>query len=176
LKFSNPARLIACLVLVSGVLAASPADSEPEDALKSVVVLNFLRYTAWRESMGPLTVGIVGRSSVLAPFRQLLQGKSVNGRVLHVVEIKGTPPDPRCCQVLYVATDNAARIRQVLSGARGAHILTIGETDKFLDYGGAVNLMLVDGHIGFEVNLEALEGCGVEISSRLLHLGQIRGK
>jgi prepilin-type processing-associated H-X9-DG protein len=52
----------------------------------------------------------------------------------------------------------------------------VGETDRFLDYGGAVNLLLVDGHMGFEVNLEAVKRCGVEISSTLLRFGQIRRK
>jgi hypothetical protein len=162
------------LLLLTGRLAYA-SDTEPEDALKAVVVLNFLRYSTWPDATGPITVGMVGRSSALAPFRQVLEGKSVNGRIIHLVEIKGVP-EPRCCQVLYVASDQAARIRQSLAGARSAHILTIGENDKFLECGGAVNLFLVDGHISFEVNLEVLEGSGIEISSRLLHLGQIKGK
>ena len=91
-----------------------------------------------------------------------------------MVEIKGVP-DPRCCQVLYIATDNAARIRQSLAGTRAAHVLTIGETDRFLQYGGAVSLILVDGHISFEVSLDVLEASGIQISSRLLHLGQVGG-
>lgn len=167
-------RLAASLLLLTGVLSAW-ADSEPEDALKSVVVLNFLRYSKWPDGNGPLRVGVVGRASLLPPFRELLEGKSVNGRMVHVLEVNGAA-DPRCCHVLYIATENVARMRKLLAGTRGAHVLTIGESDRFLENGGAVNLMLVDGHIGFEVSLDALEEAGIQISSRLLHLGQVRGK
>ena len=86
-------RLIAGLLLplLAGGLAYA-SDTEPEDALKAVVVLNFLRYSTWPDSSGPIAVGVVGRSSVLAPFRQVLEGKSVNGRAIHVVEIDWTLP------------------------------------------------------------------------------------
>ena len=168
-------RLAASLLLLTGALSASAADSEPEDALKSVVVLNFLRYSTWPDGNGPLRVGVVGRASLLPPFRELLEGKSVNGRAIHVIEVNGAA-DPRCCHVLYIATDNVTRMRKSLAGTRAAHVLTIGESDRFLDNGGAVNLMLVDGHMSFEVSLDALEGAAIRISSRLLHLGQVRGK
>jgi hypothetical protein len=54
------------------------------------------------------------------------------------------------------------------------HVLTIGETDGFLEQGGAVNLFLMDGHMAFEVSLGTLTRSGVEISSKLLRFGQIR--
>lgn len=172
---AKPIRLAAGILLLASAACALPPDGDPEDSLKAVVVLNFLRYSTWPETSGPLTIGVMGRSPVVPPFRQLLEGKSVGGRVIHVVEIKGIP-DPHCCQVLYIATDNAARIRQAVGVTPAAHVLTIGESDRFLENGGAVSLMLIDGHIGFEVSLEALEAAGIQVSSRLLRLGQVRGR
>ena len=66
------------------------------------------------------------------------------------------------------------QVRQTLAGARAAHALTIGETGRFLEDGGAVNLLFVDGHMSFEVSVEALDRAGVSISSTLLRYGQVK--
>jgi hypothetical protein len=67
-----------------------------------------------------------------------------------------------------------AEIKPVLQSFSGAHVLTVGETDGFLEQCGAVNLFFVDGHMAFEVSLGALGRAGIEISSKLRRFGQIR--
>lgn len=169
--------LFAILSALPGMPAApAGVDAEAEDELKSIIVKNFLRYSTWPETgtpSGPLTIGVLGRSSFEQTLHGLLDGKSVNGRTVQVVEVKAMP-DPHRYHMIYVATDKNAEIKQALQSVRSSHTLTIGEADRFLDYGGAVNLLLIDGHMGFEVNLEALDRTGVEISSKLLRLGQIK--
>jgi len=157
---------------------ASEPPSEPVDEIKSAIVLSFLRYSEWPEPAPagqPITVGVIGRASLLPVLRRALEGKLVNSRPVRILEVK-TLSDPHCCQVIYLATGKTAEIQQALAGARSAHALTIGEADKFLEYGGAVNLILLDGRIGFEVSLEALGRSGVAISSKLLRYGQVKGR
>jgi hypothetical protein len=175
----SPCRKLCILSLVA-VLAAPHASSgaagDAEDELKSATVLSFLRYTTWpaKASAGvPLIVGVLGRSGFIRTLGALLEGKSVEGRPVRLVEIK-PGVDPRCCQVLYFATDKKSDIEPALASAAASHVLTIGEGDRFLEYGGSVNLMVVDGHMAFEVNMDALERSGVDISSKLLRLGQIK--
>jgi len=162
------------LVLLAFVGPASAASSDPEDELKSAAVLSFLRYSEWPETPGgALTVGVFGRAAFTQVLDHTLEGKLVGNRPVHLVPV-GLASDLRGFQLVYVAASRAADVRQILSSTAAAHALAIGETDRFLDYGGAVNLFLIDGHIGFEVSLKALEHCGVTISSRMLRLGQIR--
>lgn len=168
--------LFAILLALPAMPSSAGIDAEAEDELKSVVVKNFLRYSTWPEtapSNGPITVGILGRTSFAQVLHGLLDNKSVNGRMVQVIELKSSS-DPRRCHLVYVATDKNTEIKQTLQSVRSTHTLTIGEADKFLEYGGAVNLLLIDGHMGFEVSLEALDRAGIEISSKLLRLGQIR--
>jgi hypothetical protein len=156
---------------------SSPATT-PEDELKSAVILTFLRYSEWPGRAAPdqpITVGVLGRPGLAPVLRRALEGKPVNNRTIRVIELKSLS-DPQCCQVLYLATDKASEIQQALTGARASRILTIGEADRFLEYGGAVNLMVVDGHMAFEINMSALEKSGVSISSKLLRYGQVRGR
>ncbi len=170
--------LASALMVWAVALPGAAVDPDATDELKSVIVKNFLRYSTWPETAsanGPLLVGVVGRSSFAQVLHGMLDGKPVNGRNVQVVELK-PGSDPHHCHLVYIASERNAEIRHALETVRAAHILTIGEADNFLDFGGAVNLLEVDGHMGFEVNLDALNRSGVEISSRLLRLGQIKRK
>jgi hypothetical protein len=149
---------------------------EPEDQVKSVAVLNFLRYSTWPPpEPGILTVGVLGRRSFLETLRSTLESKPVNGRTIRVTEVKNSA-DAQACQVVYLATERSSDLKPVLAAAVSARALTIGESGRFLDYGGAVNLFLVDGHIGFEASLEAIGRTGITVSSKLLRIGQIRDR
>ena len=69
---------VPLLAILPVLLAtASEPPSEPVDELKSAIVLSFLRYSEWSEpsSAGhPLTVGVIGRSSLLPVLRKTLEG------------------------------------------------------------------------------------------------------
>lgn len=170
-------RLVAYIGLAALLWETAQAASEPEDELKAAIVLSFLRYSEWPApgSGDPrLTVGVLGRPAMLQTMRLVLENKAVNERPIRVVEVKAGG-DPRCCQLLFLASQKPREIRQALAGVEAARILTIGESGQFLDLGGAVNLLIVDGRMTFEVSLEALERCGIVTSSRLLRFGVIRG-
>ena len=158
-------------------LALAVGAAEPEDELRSATVLTFVRHTEWLQGAteGPITIGVMGRPSMIRTLRRTLDGKLANNHAIHVVDAKA-PVDPNSYQVLYVAMDNNNEVRQALSGMRASHALTIGEAGRFLEYGGAVNLMIVDGHMSFEVSLEALEHAGVSVSSTLLRYGQVKAR
>ncbi len=167
---------VLSLLAVSGIPLQGGADAE--DELKCATLLAFVQNAHWMEpptANSPLTVGVAGRVAFLRLLRAGMEGKTVNGHPLQVVEMR-VPADPNCCQVLYFATDKLAEIKSVLQAFSSAHVLTIGETDGFLDQGGAVNLFLLDGHMAFEASLGALGRAGIEISSKLLRFGQIRDR
>jgi hypothetical protein len=168
---------MVCLLL-AGMLQGAPApDVEPEDELKAAIVLNFLRFAEWPHPApaSPITVGVFGRISFARVLRRTLDGKSVNDRTLRVVEIKSTA-DAQGCDALYFAGGRSSEVSQIIAAPVVAHALTIGESKDFLELGGTVNLLVIDGRMSFEVNLDALNRTGVNISSKLLRFGQIRGR
>jgi prepilin-type processing-associated H-X9-DG protein len=120
----------------------------------------------------PINVAVVGRPAMVRMLRRTLEGRLANSRSIHVVDV--TPSaDLRACQVFYLAIDNHRELSQILAESRAPHALTIGESSKFLEAGGAVNLLMVDGHMSFEVNRDVLEHAGISISSTLLRYGQV---
>ena len=170
-------QIIRCTAIGLVSLAAGMAVSaaEPEDELKSATVLSFVRHSEWlgETPAGPITIGVTGRPAMISMLRRTLDGKMANNRAIKIVDVKASA-DLHTCQVLYVASDNNNEVRQTLASLGTSHALTIGEADRFLDYGGAVKLLIVDGHMSFEVNPEALDRAGVSISSKLLRYGQVK--
>jgi len=161
------------LALVSLAAALCLGATDPEDELKSATVLTFIRHSEWRRgAAGPINVAAAGRPAMINTLRRTLEGRIANGRAIHVM---GAAPsaDLRACHVLYVATENNKEVAQLLGELRAPNALTIGESRKFLELGGAVNLLMVDGHMSFEVSRDALERAGVAISSTLLRYGQV---
>ncbi len=170
------ARLTASVVLL-GIFCAVPlCAAEPEDELKAAIVLTFLRYTEGPQLArdGPLTICVIGRSSFAQVLKRTLDGKPVSNRSVQVIDMNATY-DPRRCQAVYFATENRPQLRETVPLATAARALTIGESKDFLDTGGAINLLTVDGRMSFEVDLGALDRAGLSISSKLLRVGQVRG-
>ncbi len=73
--------------------------------------------------------------------------------------------------VLFV-TENAKNLEN-LSALKGKSVLTIGESEEFLEAGRIVRFRIVDERITFEINISAAEDAGLTLSSRLLHLARI---
>lgn len=168
-------RLAAMLALFASLLQTSQSATDPEDELKAAIVLSFLRYGEWAQpaANAPVTVGVFGRASFVEILRHTFTGKAVNDRAIRLIEVKSSA-DITGCQVVYFASDKISEIKTILQSFPVPHVLTIGEDRDFLSAGGAVNLLIVDGKMTFEVSLDALEKNSVNISSRLLRFGQIR--
>lgn len=168
------ARVLTLMALLLGSGRPALRASDSEDELKAAAVWLFVQYSHLVPGPdGAVTVGVVGRSSFGQTLRRTLEGKSIGGRPVRVADSK---PDLHCCQVIYLATDKADEIRRILLLAQPVRTLTIGESDRFLELGGAVSLFLSDGHIAFETSLNALDRCGITISANLLKFGQIRDR
>jgi hypothetical protein len=76
------------------------------------------------------------------------------------------------CQIIFVSRSEEKRYAKVLDAARAGRGLTVGETSSFLDAGGMVALLAEGNSPVFEVNLEAVEGARLKMSSRLLSLAR----
>ncbi len=63
-----------------------------------------------------------------------------------------------------------AKILEIL---QGAHVLTVGETDRFAQSGGMINFVLEENRVRFEINVEAADRAGLKISSKLLELAHV---
>ena len=103
---------------------------------------------------------------------QKLDGKTIRDRKIKVVAFQ----DGTCIEqshIIFFATQDKARIQEILEQARGRGILTIGEVDGFTSWGGVINFFEELNRLRFKVNLTAARREGLKMSSQLLGSAQI---
>ena len=64
-------------------------------------------------------------------------------------------------------------MQATLQSARNASVLTISDTDGFIDSGGVIGLVYADNRIQFEVNLGAAQRAGLKIASQVLKIARV---
>jgi hypothetical protein len=146
--------------------------SHDERAVRAAYVYNLLQYIDWPEQKSELVIGFEGDPANGEILRALLNGRTSNGRPIRVVLF---PADQELqnCSVLYVGDDSGREAHRALDSLRGRTVLTVGESDPFTRDGGMVALVNTGDHIRIEVNLDATQGAGIRISSRVLNLATI---
>jgi hypothetical protein len=190
---------ILLLTLFTLVLVAAPrvrADSEKskEYQIKAAFIFNFLKFVDWPEEKAadnnePITIGIIGAKDFSKALEPLAH-KKIKNRNISIMYFAGYEKLKKSqeadehqwnqkmealktCHVLVFCTWNSeciANSSQIIKALEGSPVLTIGETDGFLESGGAINFLKEDEKIHFEINNTAAKQAGLKIRSKLLRL------
>jgi hypothetical protein len=142
--------------------------------LKAQHVFNFARFIEWPSSKflradSPLIIGVVGASGLENELDEVVKSGRINDRRVVIQHITNNAELKRC-HILFVSRSERDRFGSILSETRGEHVLTIGESDRFLNRGGMVNFLERGDSVLFQINLGAASRAGLKISSKLLQL------
>jgi YfiR/HmsC-like len=177
-RMTRRAALWALLALFGGLSSlpsARSAEEFPEYQLKAAFLYNFARFVTWPtnapvDTNSPVTIGILGTDPFGSLLRDTVQGKTVNGRKIVVTQL-ARDERPTGCQILFISRSEKDRIPSILESVKGQSILTVSEVDQFAQVGGMINLIVVSQSVRFEINLQAIERVGLQVSSKLVGLG-----
>jgi YfiR/HmsC-like len=167
------ALAVTLLQIPIAALAQSPAS---EYHVKAAFLFHFAQLVEWPPgSLGndtnPVTVCTTGDDPFHGDLEATLAGQSLGTRPFRVRHLKPAE-DFQACQVLFVGKRDATRLGRLLLDLKDGPILTIGESDGFVQQGGMIGFLLVDNKVRFEINLQAAERANLKISSRLLLLAK----
>lgn len=143
-----------------------------EYEIKAVFLYNFTRYIAWPASPGDgaFTVTVFGESEIIKPLREIA-GKKTVGDLPLVVRICSRIEDIGSPRILFVAKSETARTASVLKAVEGRDVLTVGEAQGLAwARGVAVNFVLQEDSVKFEISEKALAKTGLKASSQLMKL------
>lgn len=171
--------LLLALALVSTVVTGGQGGAPSEYQVKAAFLYNFAKFVTWPagtfDSDGaPIRIGILGRDPFDGALERTVAGKQVDGRPFEVVHVVAGGRPGRC-QVLFFGSDERRTPREVLDPIRLQGVLTVGESDRFLEEGGGILLFTEDDQVRFQVNTEATNGAGLRLNSRLLGVARPRG-
>ena len=167
-------KMIAVLMLFSLFEAYSPpaqAQEASEYSIKAALLFNFAKFVQWPDdafegSDAPFVMGVLGDD----PFGEslnVLKDKTVRNRKLAVKRYKRIV-DIKKCHILFVGSSEKDRLEEILKSLGNQSILTVGELESFIEFGGIIGLITVNDNIRFEVNATAAKSSNLKISSQLL--------
>jgi hypothetical protein len=145
-----------------------------EYQLKAAFVYNFTKFIDWPgESVRSLTfqICVLGQNPFGSELTQLTDGKVIEGHPVQVLIVTNYHL-ARSCQVVFISASENAHMKEILSALRGRSVLTVGDSQGFVDAGGMIELLVEDERMRFEVNLHAANEARLKISAKLLSLAK----
>jgi hypothetical protein len=167
---------LLCLVLCS-VTGAATAQSASEYQVKAAFLFNFAKFVEWPADAfsaadAPLQVCVLGQDPFGGDFEQMIEDKMVNGHRLEIAHPEGVP-QARACQVLFIASSERQKVREILRALTGVSVLTVGDMPGFAQMGGVINFVLDANRVRFEINVKAAERGRLKLSARLLTVAKL---
>lgn len=159
------AALLAAFLLGPG----AAAQQATEAAVKAAFLYKFAGYIEWPATAfaspeTPLVIATSSADDVATELETTVAGRMVNNRRIVVRRLREGEA-PQGVHVLFVGR-REPNARAVVRAAHQVGALTVTETS--LEAGGAINFVVADERVSFEVSLDAAERSGHKISSRML--------
>src|SRR3954468_12411118 len=169
---------VALLLAISPVSSAAHVDAT-EYGLKSVFLYQFCRFMEWPNSAfsspgDPLIIGVIGDDPFGSLLNEAVEGETYHGRPIRIEHYRNSREIKRC-HILFVSRSEGDQLDQILSSVAGKNIVTVGETDRFLDHGGMIALTADRNKVHLRVNQSSLRSANVDVSSKLLRIAELRG-
>ena len=175
---------LASLILLVGLaLPISGADTKPtiEYKVKAAFLYNFIKFVEWPNDQKadvniPITIGIIGEDNFGAAFDEIASRK-IKDRSLVIKRFADFDTDeakaglPQC-QLVFVSASQQQYTKDIITLLRKKPILIIGESKGFLEAGGAVNFVMQDGKVCFEINTDMTDEANLKVASQLLRLAK----
>ena len=166
----------ALLLLIGGGLPTRGAPTESD--VKAAALYNFTKFVEWpadafSSTNAPIRFAILGDEEFGTRLKALLVDKKAHGRAFEVQTINNGQ-DAKNFHIVYVPGLESRRALPVFEATNKRPVLTIGESEQFLDQGGIISLFFDEEQFAFDVNAESARKSGLEISSKLLRLAKKR--
>jgi hypothetical protein len=165
---------------VSGVgfqRSAAQETAPSEYQVKAACIYNFTKFVEWPpeafppERSSPFVIGVIGDDPFNGELQRAVQNKDVGGRGFVVRHLRNAG-EARACHILFVCRSERKSVADILAAVASLPVLTISETDRFVQSGGIINFLVEQNKVRFEINAEAAKKAGLKISSKLLNLGR----
>lgn len=168
-----PAFVALALAVAAGSRPLAVAQV-PEHEVRAAFVYNFTKFIEWPAAAVPPTafhICVVGDNRLSQSLLAMVKDETVQGRPIALVA-PAAESDVTNCQILYVGQGEAVRGRRALNAARQLPILTVGDSPRFLDDGGAIRFVIEGDRVKFDVNLPAVERAGLSVASAVLRVAR----
>ena len=148
-----------------------------EHKVKAAYLLSFAKFVKWPEGAypdneAPLVVATYGKTAVEGFLRKLPADKRIQGRKIVSLRLKKID-QMAACHIVFVAADKKSMMKEIRKTLSGKSVLLVGNSREFCKLGASIGFLLEKGRVKFAVNPKTAKAAGLEVSSRLLKLGEV---
>jgi len=169
----------AVALLLSAICLWSQTSPYNLNQHKALYLFNFAKYTEWPSTAfpsetAPFILAILGDD----PFKSdidIIKGKTIKGRKL-VIRYCNSIQEVSGSHLLFICASETNHLSQILPNL-GPAILTVSETDRFIEQDGMINLVSEQKSAGtqvvnFEINQESAKRANLKFDTQLLKLAK----
>jgi hypothetical protein len=143
---------------------------------QAMFIFNFCRLIEWPVSCrtGTFKIAILGTSAVADELELYTQGKKIGSQEIQVVRFR-TPAEITACHILFVPFSRSKQLTEISSAlqAAGKSVLIISEKSGALNEGSAINFIIQEDKLKFELRGENASKNGIKVSSKLQEMAMI---
>ena len=170
------------IVLGTGLLASlfagqiARAQLISEYKVKAAYLYSFTKFVEWPAAAfaspsDPIRLCILNNKPFETELNQIAGNRQIAGHPV-VVSLVHDGKESRGCHELFIGSSQSQDAMQVIDSLRGTSVLTVGETEDFVEQGGIINFVVFDEHVQFQVNQKAATQAGLHMSSQLLSVAK----
>lgn len=169
----------ALLGLLLGV-ATVPAQTLSEYDVEAAYLYNFGKFVRWPTDAlagaDSFDICVLGQDPFGGKLEQLIANEKMDGRpirkrvIAHASQAAG-------CAIVYISESEAANVEKAVATLNGKGALLVSGLPHFGEDGGAIQFLVEENRVRFEVNLNALQKNRLTVSSELLKVARnVTGK
>jgi hypothetical protein len=168
--------ILASLGLLTACVSAAEEPQPSEYQLKAVFLYNFAKFVEWpveafTSTNTPFTIGILGQNPFGDYLESTVRNKAINGHPFAIQYFKSIL-EATNCHILFIAASERRRLPEILKAVSSGNVLTVSETDRFLQAGGMIRFFMDENKVRFDINDEAARSARLRISSKLLSVAR----
>jgi hypothetical protein len=170
---------LALAVLLS-FFCVAPVSSQQKPSeydVKAAYLFNFgkfLRHTDNYVRTPTFEICILGRDPIGKTIDDIAANESIDNRSVRINRLPDvTAANP--CAIVFISSYEQENIREDLAILAGMDVLTVSDVPDFLKRGGMIQFVMVENHVRFAVNLDALNRAHLVLSSELLRVASSIG-
>ncbi len=136
------------------------------EAAQSIFIYNFTRLIEWPNKDGDFVIGVLGSGSLVGELSKTTAGKTVGMQKIVVKKIRDISEINKL-NVLFVSNGNSGKMNEIVAKVGNSHTLIITERKGMLDAGAAINFILNDDRLKFELRSSNASKHGLRVLSKL---------
>ncbi|MFW5804623.1 MAG: YfiR family protein [bacterium] len=156
------------LILFSFILFTQVDGQTSIAKAQAMFIYNFSRLISWPSEYqtGDFVIGILGTSNIESELEGYCATKKVGFQNIIIKSFKN-PEDLTKCHILFVSYGKTSKMAEILSSIQGKSTLIIAEKRGAIDDGAAINFIIGEDRLKFELKVGNASKYGLKISSKL---------